>query len=428
MNNKTIGIIAVVAIVVVLGAMLVSKDDSSSKQVKAEEKKGVLFPELQSAVNEVTKVVLTDGNETMTLVRLEDTWGLESKANYPVKFDSVRDIVKTVAEMEYREKKTSNPDYHQMLQVQSPDQEGSQSKQVTIYQDDNIVADLIVGKADYSAYDEPHQFVRMSNENQVWLAKGNLSANLTERSYLQTDVVNIDAERIASIAIEHGDGEEVLATRSEPTISAFELKSKPEDRELKNTYVTNEFSRMLSSVRFDSVELAQEIELPDEPTVTFTAATFDGLKLRAEGYDKDSKKYFIISSEFIEEKIEETNSKRRAEYEEMQAAEEQAETGDATEAPELEAGPDLVDPEEIKEESEKLNKQLSKWAYVFPTYVQDRFTRRNEFYLKELEAENSEQQDETVELPTPNQQNIPPEVMEMLQNQANAPSPGGDQE
>lgn len=423
MNQKTVLIAGIVAVAVLIGAFVVSNKPQTMPESQME--LGPLYPGLEENANDVSRVELTDGESTLTVVRMDEEWGLEQKGNFPVKFDSVRRVIRDVARLEKAMEKTSNPDFYSIIQVDEPGSEGSQSKRVTLYREGGEkVADVILGKTEYGGPDNTSmQYVRKVGEETSWQVEGNVTVNVNEKSWLETQVVNIANDRPKAITVSHRDGERVGAVRQSPEDQTYELLSLPEGRELKNEFVTREFSRVLSGLRFDDVRPKNEVTLNQSDNTTSTTVTmFNGLKLHAEIYDVDGTKWTTLEASVDEDQIQTENERRRDVAEAEQLTEESA--GDSEEVAPGEDAPaveedvpavELVTAEDTQMEAEEMNANFSKWVYAFPSYTMDRLERRNEFYLKELSADEPEDGEATQQPVTVNPEGmtIPPSLMNM---------------
>ncbi len=414
MNKKTLTIAGIIALAVAILGLAATQKEEGKTQVPEETQ--ALFPGLKDQVNNATKVVLTDGGETLTLVRLDDFWGLEEKGNYPAQIDQVRETVMNIAEMEKVEEKTANPEYFGRLNLQDPSDEGAESSQVTISGDDGtVLGDVILGKQESvqgMASRETRQYVRKAGEQQTWLVDNAARVNLNATRWLDTQIMDIRSNRVAEVTLnsEEEDGK-VRAARENPNDQNFELLTRPEGRELKNEYATREFGRLLQGLRFQDVAARDSLELPDEPEATARVTAYNGLTVTAHLYSLDGQQYATFEAGVSEEQIEAENNRRRAEAK-AQAADtpDPAEEEPSEEAEPKNEGADLIEPESVRQEAQELNESVSKWAYVLPSFTLERFTRSNDYYLKPLEDEA--EAEEAAE-PTASPRREPPQVPEI---------------
>ena len=71
---------------------------------------GPVLPGLVDRLGDVSAVVLRGGGETLTIHRIEGGWGVKERNDYPVSPDKVRDLVRSMVELEKAEAKTTQPD------------------------------------------------------------------------------------------------------------------------------------------------------------------------------------------------------------------------------------------------------------------------------------------------------------------------------
>lgn len=399
MSNKTLLIAGIIAAIVIILAVVVSSKDGGRETGTAEASKDFL-PELKERMNDVGRIEITDGTAEIVVQRQEDQWVMASKGGYPVKIDTVRSVIRSLGDMQRAEEKTSNPGLYSRIDVEEP-KEGGNAKMIRLYDDaGGEIAAVILGRTEQGT--DPHQYVRKPGENTSWLVTGQANVNVNENSWLKTDVLDIGSSRPHLVRISHADGETVEAVREKPSETDFELVTIPEDREVKNEYATREFSRMLSGMRMNDVAKASELELGD-PETEIAVTMFNGLRIDADVYTADGQDYVVFSASVDEEQIERENERLK---------EEAAATAPETEEGEAAPEPALIDPEEVQQEADEINATAEGWAYQFSSYIQDRITRRNEYFLKGLDVEPGETEDPLPGLTLPDGFELPETLMQ----------------
>ena len=386
MNKKTLILMGSIALIVLVAAIAVSPKTQSTADAVAPAAKEKLYPGLIDQANDIARIDVTAGSVTMTTVRSGESWVSEGHNGYPASMEAVRKAILDLANMEKVEAKTSNPDNFETLEVREPSSvEGSASRLVKLTDSTGkVVAEAILGKSEYAAYEEPHQYVRKVGDNQVWLVKGSSTPPIEKNQWAQRQIIDIPQDRIKSVEIVHGDGERVFATRKNDSIKEFTIETMPEGRELKSQFMASDFSRVLGTIQLDDVAKHLDLELPVIPTATNTIETFDGLKILAAHYLKDDKKWTTIQANADGTWIDTENERRTKEAEEANAA--MAAAGDSEGATPPQITANLIDKDKIAKEAADLNALAAGWAYQIPVFINDRLTRRNEYYLKELPA------------------------------------------
>lgn len=402
MNPKNLIIVGTAAVVLLGAALLLDRGNGTPSTISkdgAPNDAPLLFPGLADRMNDVTRVELADKNTTagLNLVRYDDYWGLEEKDGYPVQMNQVRQVIRSLAEMEKRERKTSNPELFDRLDVGEVGPE-SEARLVRLYgEGGDVIAAALLGRADFQAYTEPHQYVRLEGEDQVWLVKGRLSPPVAERSLLEANVLDVADDRPIRMEVRHADGEVLEATRESTDQTEFDFAGVPESRSLTAGWRRGEPGRLLQRVTLDDVMPLAEADLDGRNASTVTVDTVDGLRIVATAYlapeqEPDARPLFTFEAAVNREQIEAENARRTAEAEEQreaaEAAAEESGQNTSTAVPE----PDLIDVEVMEEEAAEINRRVQGWVYTLPGHIESRMLRRLEYFL-EPEEEKEEGDD-----------------------------------
>lgn len=192
----------------------------------------------------------------------------------------------------------------------------------------------------------------------------------------------------------------MLIAKADEKLPVYELKTKPEGREVKDPGSIAEGSRVLSGLRFDDVKKRATLNLNDaDSSATATIRTFDGLVFKAAVHHSGDKDYVALDVSADDAAIAAANDARKAKYEAdkaVAAAQTPAPTPAPVEgqpaptaapSPTPVPEPTLIEADKIRKEAEELNAKLSPWAFAVPAYYRDRLMRRNEYFLKELKPE-----------------------------------------
>lgn len=410
MNGKTLLIAGVVAVVVTGAAVVATRKEAaahapvktSSVKAGAANGKELLFPALKDKINDIAKVQIEDHTTSSTLVKVGDSWGLEQKSGFPAKFGQARELVLKLSSLEKLEKKTSNKESFSRIDLEDITAKDAKSKQVTLWDDKGTkLGSVILGKINYgNTQDATTQFVRVPGENQTWLAKGQIFADAENRSWLESELVAVPADRIQSAVIEHAVAtDRVEALRSRPDEKSLNLITVPEGRTPDDASKIQSLTNSLQGVRFDDVVKTETLKLDSAQPTVATFTTFDGLVVKASTYKLDGKDYTTIAASVSDARIAEENKvrteKAQVDYKAALALQEEEAknkptdaTPAATPTPVPEPKPELVDVKKVQEEADKINKKHGGWAFVLPSYVLDRFTRKNDYFLKEVKAED----------------------------------------
>ena len=135
----------VVAILSVVAAVAVVVDRPTST-VDPQSREPV-FAELRDNPDEVSRLTISSRFDTFTFVRENGVWRAPDKYNYPVDSNDVRELVVKLSDMRFIERKTSNPERFDRLEVDDIDGELSEAVLVRVANaGDETLAEAIVGR------------------------------------------------------------------------------------------------------------------------------------------------------------------------------------------------------------------------------------------------------------------------------------------
>ena len=112
-----------------------------------------------SAVDALTKVVVSDGEQTFVMQEQPSGWTLNE--GFYVRMDSLSDWIQALKNARLMEAKTANPDNFPSLSLTEDD------LRVRLYQKQQLVADIILGQTSSTP---GARFVRYADQQQSWLA------------------------------------------------------------------------------------------------------------------------------------------------------------------------------------------------------------------------------------------------------------------
>ena len=246
-----------------------------------------LLPALRDHVNDVSGVTLTGpgGKIIATLVRGEQGWTIAERSGYPADVPAIRQLLVRLGGSTLIEPKTANAQRYPDIGV---DDVASKDAKGVLVDIAGLSAPtrLIVGN-----YSAPARgtFVRRSGEAQSWLASGELSVPKAVSDWEKRDVVDIAADRIASVALTSLDGKTVRLSRRDPGDAAFALDDVPAGRQIDQGMAAT-VAATLSGLRVDDAFPAKDVPAPDR-SYKADYATFDGVRVEAIAWTTDGKDY-----------------------------------------------------------------------------------------------------------------------------------------
>jgi hypothetical protein len=369
MKPKSLAILALVALALIVAAVLsLQKREAAHARTETQE---TLLPDLSARVNDVTEVSVEKAGQKATLVRAADAWTCTEASGYPADFNKVRGALVALARLDIVEPMTKDPASHKRLGLDAE----SGARVVLKDASGTVAADVIVGESVYSRSGQ-RVYARRADSDQAYLCEGELTVSGDPLTWVQRDIVKIDASRMKEIEIDHADGEVLKAKKALPASPNWDVEGVPPDRALKTPGIANSLGTALSYLSLDAVKPATELPLGVNHAGTATFRTFDGLVVDVRVAKVDDASWLTFETRF-EEPPEPAGPVAPP------VAVEGAPEGEAAPA---EAPPAEADAEKtaaLRKEAEDLGKRLQGWAFKVPQYKADLFLKRMSDLLAE---------------------------------------------
>ncbi len=391
MNQKTLIGLVIAALVAIVAAVVLNRANKPSSEGRSEASTW-LEPALRDHVNDVSKIVVSgaDGKTLATLERGANGWVLKEKGGYAVDTGKLREFVLKLADAKLVEQKTSNPEKYATLGVEDVSAKDAKGLQVEL---DGLAQPLklIVGTTNPRG----GTFVRRVGDAQSWLASGTLSVEKTAADWLKKDLVDIAADRVASVTITHPDGKVVRIAKDAPGDANFKLADIPKGREAGAEYTINGLASTLAALRFDDVLPAQDAP-PSDAALKARYATFDGVIVDMVAWETEGKDFAQFTASFDAQQADKgvvaAQAKAKAEFASATAAAATNKGGGAVEAPikPLAISDAAKDHDNrmaaLSKQVADLNARFSGWTYVLPSYKYANINKSIDDMLKPLEV------------------------------------------
>jgi hypothetical protein len=301
MNAKTLGVVALGAVVLAGAAAVVVTRSQQSMQ--SQEFGGLLFPQLGSKANDAATIAINAGGTVTTLEKKSGTWHYAEKNGYPVNIEKIKEVVVGLSQLKELEPKTSKPDRYAEIGVEEPPttappmgldghpQTASQATRITIKDaSGTTLASALIGKQRYGT--PPSVFVRKDGEAQSWLAQGSIDIPRTPIAWFDPQISAVEHARLKQVTVTQPGESTAPLVINRPTgeDAPFHVASLPEGRELKTPTAADPTATALTFMSFDDLRPAGEIIPADGAGLTtYRAETFDGLVITAKVIEKDGK-------------------------------------------------------------------------------------------------------------------------------------------
>jgi len=257
LNLRTLGRLAAVTAVVVLGAVVavIARQDAAVTVLKDTR----AFPGLEDRIPDIARIEMSwnrDGEvEQVTVAREDGTWRILEQGGYPADTGRVREFVLSLAELKLVEAKTADPDRYARLGVSDVSDAESEATRVRLLdREGGVLADVLIGNERTSGTGTPMVYIRPGTEARAWLALGRVDDVQRAAAWADNTIIDIGADRIQEIHLTGPDGKVLEIRRTgEDEEKPFELVNMPEDREFATFYTLNEITDGLAKLNFEEV-------------------------------------------------------------------------------------------------------------------------------------------------------------------------------
>jgi hypothetical protein len=234
------------------------------------------FPDLARRLPEAERVELIHGGKTLAIVRKDNAWLLPDRASYPVQTDKLHELLAGLTELRLTEPRTSDPAQYSRLGVEDPNDPAAGATLLRVADGTGApLAELIIGHSLTRREGPDTIFVRRPSEAQSWLAEGKLSAATDPMQWINPEILNVDAAKIASATV----------TRDEKALSfvrkdgKFQLSKPPADTKLDEDKLDG-VARALENVTLQDVHASSE--QPGARQAESRFITSDGMTITAD--------------------------------------------------------------------------------------------------------------------------------------------------
>lgn len=332
MNTGQIRALGIAVVFLLAGLVAVTFSNRQSEPVAG----ALLFPDLKSRINDVSQVSISKAGESLTIRNESGKWVLAERQNYPADTGKLRQLLLALADASRLEQKTSNPDMYARLGVEDPGAE-SKGQEIRITGPETETA-LIVGNLAQRKY----RYVRIPGQAESWLIDQNPNIPADAGGWLLQPILDIDASRVRSVTITHGDKETIKIEKADSKASNFDVADIPAGRELSYPSIANGIAGVLSKLNLQDVAPAAEADTGVSPARTIFT-TFDGLEVTVDSSLRGDNTWITVSADQLE-------------------------------------AADKADSE--SDEASKINARLGGWRYQIQGYKGDQLRRRWQDLLK----------------------------------------------
>jgi len=390
-----------------------------------------LLSRLQDAeqLNSIASIAFVTAQGTIDVAKVDGVWVSPAKHNYPVKFDSVRDFLRKLADLKIGQSLPSDPKQMESLDLVSPEgaAEDAQNTGTLVKlttESGSTVASLLLGKerSRQAPEDSPYGQGFGAYPDGRFVAAEGKACLVTEsfsgipddaKAWLDTRVANVSASDLASLSVADPEGATVTLVRAEGKTDMV-LPDLAEGEEMDTVKVSG-LAGTLSWLDFEDVVDPDkaEAELGFDKATVLTAVTKDDkiytLMLGA-GPEGSESRYARLKAEYVppEPELAEETAEAEPDVEEGEAQEDTTEVGE-----EADAAAQRAKEEEQKKlagEVKEFNDKVGGWTYMLPSHKIKNIDTDRQALLKERKVEEEKAVEPAAVAPEPVPVSEPAEV------------------
>jgi hypothetical protein len=215
MKAKTFLILLLAAGLLVALALLRFGDDDKRAGLGMGDK---LFADLP--VNQVAAVTVADAENQATLIKGDTVWQVEARSGYPADFDELRDMVVKLSRLKVGRSFSGSADSLARLSLLPPSDPNTSARgrQITLKAaSGEVLADILLGKSREAENGGGGQYLKKVDDETVYLVDGDFRFLKTDPAeWLEKEILNINADAVASVACYAGNDDSPLYTLSRP--------------------------------------------------------------------------------------------------------------------------------------------------------------------------------------------------------------------
>ena len=231
----------------------------------------LVFPDLRAVLNEVTRIEGRSKGGPYTLEHESGAWRLVERGNYPADRATVTRMllglaaITSVNEVETRLEK-GDADVHY---VALKDRLGKTLASALIQELQSV--------SDAQGTREIH--VRTPAESKVWRGVASIPIIVSNSDWLDSELLRIDAGRIAQVMVQHADGEQVRIVRTPGQRRAYALDMSTAEALSDDERAVKNVATGIANLAFDEVYAAADRPLVGDTEVTLELLTYDAMRI-----------------------------------------------------------------------------------------------------------------------------------------------------
>jgi hypothetical protein len=260
MNPKHLTSLAVLAGASVLATAWVLH--TSTPTIASDRRGETVVPALLAKANDITGLVIRDSSGTLAIERRDNRF-VAAESGYPIKTDTIRDVVGSSAALAFEESRTADPQRYGDLGLADPGAKDAKDakdvgKEITFRTAGGELADLVVGNTDSTA-GGPNGgvFIRVKDEAQTFLARGNVRLPAARSDWFVPFDLDVKRSEVTKVELTGGGRDDVTATVKADKPGTLELAGVPEKRNAEDFKVSR-LASLVDGFTFQDVRKATQ--------------------------------------------------------------------------------------------------------------------------------------------------------------------------
>ena len=265
----------------------------------------LVLPGLEHGINSVTEVRLRRADDThATLKQAQGGSWTVSERGWPAQVSKVRKLLLDLGALNVVEEKTRLPANYPALGVEDLSTPRAAGTEVAVLSPAQHWT-LIVGKSSGGK----SGYVRLAGAAQSLLAAPLLSVTADPKSWLDTALIDVPAERVSTIEEHPSEGAGYSASRQKTDDAHFSVAPLPRGRELSGPGAADAIGAALSGLTLDDASKAPAAGAAG-PRALFR--TFDGLELQVMGRKDGTRSLIMLEARAAQPAAQEQAQKLQA--------------------------------------------------------------------------------------------------------------------
>jgi hypothetical protein len=221
MTKRQLGLLAAITLLALLAVGFFSP--TATKQLAADRRGERILPQLLTKANDITSLRIRTGDTIMQIERRDDGF-IDKDTGFPVKTDTVHDVISGTAALSFEEARTNDPARYSELALSDQGEIGTTGRDTSFLdKDGQEIAHLILGSYEATlAGAQGGMYVRLPSSPQSWLARGSVRLPVERRDWFDVVLITVPRDEATDISMSPAAG------------AGFSLKREGKDLQLKN--------------------------------------------------------------------------------------------------------------------------------------------------------------------------------------------------